>query len=84
MGFNDYFICCSFVFLLHNFYSNKMQEKKTNLSLIFSVVGAVVGVIGVVIAYRQYVENKEIREIQKRLSILQLEKAEAEKKQSAG
>ncbi len=61
-----------------------MQEKKTNLSLIFSVVGAVVGVIGVVIAYRQYVENKEIREIQKRLSILQLEKAEAEKKQSAG
>ena len=59
-----------------------MEQKKTNLNLIFSVVGAIVGIIGVGIAYRQYVEGKEMREIQRKLSLLQLEKAINEKKQS--
>lgn len=57
-----------------------MEQKKTNLTTIISVLGAIFGFITATIAVRQYIEGKEVREIQKRLSALQLEKAELEKK----
>lgn len=59
-----------------------MEGKKTNLTLVFSVIGTIVGLVSVFIAYRQYVEGKEMRQIQKQLTELQLEKAIQEKKQS--
>lgn len=57
-----------------------MEQKKSNLTTYISILGAIFGFITATLAVKQYFEGKELRAIQKRLSALQLEKAELEKK----
>ena len=56
-----------------------MEEKKSKLSLYLTIIGTTVGLISVGLALRQYFESKELKDMQKELTKLQLEKAQKEK-----
>ena len=60
-----------------------MEEKKSKLGLYLTIVGTVVGIVSVGLAIRQYYDGKELKEMQKELARLQLEKMQKEKTKSA-
>ena len=60
-----------------------MEEKKSNLGLYLTIIGTTVGILSVGLALRQYFEGKELKEMQKELVKLQLEKALKEKEKAA-
>lgn len=60
-----------------------MEEKKSKLGLYLTIIGTTVGILSVGLALRQYFEGKELKEMQKELVKLQLEKALKEKEKAA-
>ncbi len=60
-----------------------MEEKKSKLGIYLTIIGTAVGIISVALAIRQYNEGKELKEMQKELVKLQLEKAKKESGKSA-
>ena len=55
-----------------------MEPKKNNLTFYFTVIGSTIGLVSVILALKQYHENKELRAMQSELTALQLAKAKAE------
>ena len=60
-----------------------MEEKKSNLGLYLTIIGTTVGIISVGLALRQYYEGKDLKDMQKALLKLQLEKAYKDKEKTA-
>ena len=60
-----------------------MEEKKSKLGLYLTIIGTAVGILSVTLALRQYYEGKELKEMQKELVRLQLEKAKKDSAKTA-